>query len=506
MVAKESKDRASLERTKVVVRHLPAGLTQDGFVKTISKFVDPDRYNWLAYYPGKVSIKSTVLSRAYLNFVDPHSVYEFKAKFDGHLFVSNKGNQYRCSVEYAPFQKVPLPSKRNPLENTIHQDPDYQQFAQQLQDGPALLPSAAAQRESQERAAAMAGTPPDGPPTNALLEYLKAKYQSNPAMKLGGVRRRARPDQDDQVGKPGTVITGPNSRPTSKGASSKAQTAATTAATAATAAVKGSSRGGRDPAGDSKAGPPASSSSSSKEPAGPATITSTVQARTPSTPSTHAPKVIMSRAGHLSSASTGPNATATAIAAAAATAAATGRPSSAVPSVLARGAAPSQPAPATAPAPGRPPPSSGPAGGSQRGPGAARAPTSGLGAARDSSKGPATAAAATTVATASGSASMAAPAPLQRSLASARAPVTLAARSTGNGVNAASSALVRAGSGSDATQPTTANGAGAAAAAASAALVGGSAEGEGAPGPKRKVRMGFQAYKPPIRSHELEGG
>jgi regulator of nonsense transcripts 3 len=70
--------------------------------------------------PG--SMRKTVLSRAYLNFADPAYVYEFKSKFDGHAFITTKGSQYRCSVEYAPFQKVPNPpKKRNPLEGTLEQ-------------------------------------------------------------------------------------------------------------------------------------------------------------------------------------------------------------------------------------------------------------------------------------------------------------------------------------------------------------------------------------------------
>ena len=61
-----------------------------------------------------------MFSRAYLNFLTAEDVFDFKAKFDGHVFVSNKGNQYKCSVEYAPFQKVPKQQgKKNPNEGTI---------------------------------------------------------------------------------------------------------------------------------------------------------------------------------------------------------------------------------------------------------------------------------------------------------------------------------------------------------------------------------------------------
>jgi regulator of nonsense transcripts 3 len=62
-----------------------------------------------------------MFSRAFLNFNSPEAVYDFKARFDGHVFVSTRGTQYRCSVEYAPFQKVPTAHpKKLAMEGTIH--------------------------------------------------------------------------------------------------------------------------------------------------------------------------------------------------------------------------------------------------------------------------------------------------------------------------------------------------------------------------------------------------
>lgn len=66
------------------------------------------------------SRKSVRHSRAYLNFTDALQVYEFRAKFDGHNFVSERGVQFSCSVEYAPYQKVPKKtSKKDPKEGTL---------------------------------------------------------------------------------------------------------------------------------------------------------------------------------------------------------------------------------------------------------------------------------------------------------------------------------------------------------------------------------------------------
>jgi regulator of nonsense transcripts 3 len=47
-------------------------------------------------------------------------VIAFKQAFDGHVFVGAKGNQYRCSVEYAPFQKIPNSAeKKNARDGSI---------------------------------------------------------------------------------------------------------------------------------------------------------------------------------------------------------------------------------------------------------------------------------------------------------------------------------------------------------------------------------------------------
>lgn len=45
---------------------------------------------------------------------------DFKAAFEGTAFVDARGKQQLCSVEYAPFQRVPRSRvKRDPREGTI---------------------------------------------------------------------------------------------------------------------------------------------------------------------------------------------------------------------------------------------------------------------------------------------------------------------------------------------------------------------------------------------------
>lgn len=65
-------------------------------------------------------MKHTINSRAYISFQYPEDVFDFKVKFDRHLFVSSKGTSYQCEVEYAPFQKVPLVlEKKDPRDGTL---------------------------------------------------------------------------------------------------------------------------------------------------------------------------------------------------------------------------------------------------------------------------------------------------------------------------------------------------------------------------------------------------
>lgn len=68
------------------------------------------------------STKRVVKSYALANFASPADVIEFKAAVHGHAFVTDRGVSHKCSVEYAPFQRVPkTTSKKDPREGTIEQ-------------------------------------------------------------------------------------------------------------------------------------------------------------------------------------------------------------------------------------------------------------------------------------------------------------------------------------------------------------------------------------------------
>ncbi|MCD9561359.1 NMD pathway component [Datura stramonium] len=84
--------KGPLDRSKVVLRHLPPTISQSMLVEQVdSRFTG--RYNWFSFLPGKSSQKHQTYSRAYIEFKRPEDVIEFAEFFDGHVFVNEKGKE-----------------------------------------------------------------------------------------------------------------------------------------------------------------------------------------------------------------------------------------------------------------------------------------------------------------------------------------------------------------------------------------------------------------------------
>ncbi|XP_050251859.1 regulator of nonsense transcripts UPF3 isoform X1 [Quercus robur] len=181
------------EKTKVVVRHLPPSLTHsDLSVNIDEKF--SGRYNWFFFRPGKYSLKNQRYSRAYIDFKRPEDVFEFAEFFDGHIFVNEKGAQYKVLVEYAPSQKAPKSTtKKDGREGTIYKvDPDYLEFLKIIAKPAEHLPSAEIQLERKE--AEQAGAAKEAPIVTPLMEYIRQKRAVESGVQgssVGGkIRRR----------------------------------------------------------------------------------------------------------------------------------------------------------------------------------------------------------------------------------------------------------------------------------------------------------------------------
>nr|CAB3487113.1 unnamed protein product [Digitaria exilis] len=106
-------------RTKVVLRRLPPAIAQQTVVDQVdARFAG--RYDWACFRPGNASQKNHRYSRLYLNFKRPEDVVEFAEVFNGHVFVNEKGAQFKALVEYAPSQQVPKSNiKKDGREGTI---------------------------------------------------------------------------------------------------------------------------------------------------------------------------------------------------------------------------------------------------------------------------------------------------------------------------------------------------------------------------------------------------
>ncbi|KAJ6696516.1 REGULATOR OF NONSENSE-MEDIATED DECAY UPF3-RELATED [Salix koriyanagi] len=187
------------DKTKVVVRHLPPGVSQPMFVEQIDVAFS-GRYKWLSFRPGKSRCfqnhgeyemrewagdlmdnqliyrcqKHQSCSRAYIDFKRPDDVIDFAEFFNGHLFVNEKGTQFKAIVEYAPSQHVPKQwSKKDGREGTISKDPEYLEFLEFIAKPVENLPSAEIQLERRE--AERAGVAKDAPIVTPLMDFIRQK-------------------------------------------------------------------------------------------------------------------------------------------------------------------------------------------------------------------------------------------------------------------------------------------------------------------------------------------
>jgi len=162
-----------LNRTKVVLRHLPPSLPQQAIMEQIDARFS-GRYDWVQFRQGKSSAKHQRFSRVYLNFMSSEDVVIFAEFFNGRSFVNEKGAHFKAAVEYAPSQRVPKAlSKKDGREGTIDKDPDYMQFLEQVSKPVENLPSAEIQLERKEAEKAAAGK--ESPIVTPLMVFIRQR-------------------------------------------------------------------------------------------------------------------------------------------------------------------------------------------------------------------------------------------------------------------------------------------------------------------------------------------
>ncbi|CAJ1963776.1 unnamed protein product [Sphenostylis stenocarpa] len=184
--------KGALDRTKVVLRRLPPSLSEAALLAQIDATF-AGRYNWLSFRPGKISQKHISYSRAYIDFKRPDDVILFAEFFNGHVFVNEKGSQFKVIVEYAPSQRVPRQwSKKDGRDGTIYKDSEYLEFLELLTKPVENLPSAEIQLEKRE--AERSGAAKDIPIITPLMDFVRQKRAAKgPRRSLsnGKVSRRA---------------------------------------------------------------------------------------------------------------------------------------------------------------------------------------------------------------------------------------------------------------------------------------------------------------------------
>ncbi|TRY66220.1 hypothetical protein DNTS_006062 [Danionella cerebrum] len=113
--------------TKVVIRRLPPGLSKEQLEEQLSPLPS---FDYFEFFPADQSLYPHLFSRAYINFKNPEDIIIFRDRFDGYVFIDNKGQEFPAVVEFAPFQKVSKKKlkKKDAKAGTIEDDPEYRRF------------------------------------------------------------------------------------------------------------------------------------------------------------------------------------------------------------------------------------------------------------------------------------------------------------------------------------------------------------------------------------------
>ncbi|CAH0766531.1 unnamed protein product [Diatraea saccharalis] len=131
---KDKKAKSQRPLTKIILRRLPPTMTEEAFLEQISPMPEHDHFY---FAKPDLSLGNNVYSRAYINFLNIEDIYIFRDKFDGYIFLDEKGIEYIGIVEYAPFQRIPKKKKKkDPKCGTIESDPIYQEFIESLNKDP----------------------------------------------------------------------------------------------------------------------------------------------------------------------------------------------------------------------------------------------------------------------------------------------------------------------------------------------------------------------------------
>ncbi|KAI3351591.1 hypothetical protein L3Q82_020425 [Scortum barcoo] len=113
--------------TKIVIRRLPPSLTKEELEEQLQPLPEVD---YLEFFSNDTSLYPHLFARAYINFKNQEDIVLFRDRFDGYVFIDNRGQEYPAVVEFAPFQKTAKKrsKKKDSKCGTIIEDPEYKKF------------------------------------------------------------------------------------------------------------------------------------------------------------------------------------------------------------------------------------------------------------------------------------------------------------------------------------------------------------------------------------------
>ena len=117
-----------------MIRRLPPTMTEDMFLEQISPIPKNDMFYFVK---GEHEVGVPTFSRAYINFINQEDIYTFQDKFDGYVFLDQRGTEYTAIVEFAPYQKTLRLHNKDEKDdkcNTLDNDPHYLEFLQKLEN------------------------------------------------------------------------------------------------------------------------------------------------------------------------------------------------------------------------------------------------------------------------------------------------------------------------------------------------------------------------------------
>uniref|UniRef100_A0A8C6CND3 UPF3 domain-containing protein n=1 Tax=Moschus moschiferus TaxID=68415 RepID=A0A8C6CND3_MOSMO len=87
-------------------------------------------HDYFEFFSNDTSLYPHMYARTYINFKNQEDIILFRDRFDGYVFLDNKGQEYPGIEEFAPFRKAvkKKTKKRDTKVGTTDGDPEYRKF------------------------------------------------------------------------------------------------------------------------------------------------------------------------------------------------------------------------------------------------------------------------------------------------------------------------------------------------------------------------------------------